>query len=247
MSERKIALVTGGGRGIGRETCLHLARDGHFVVVNYSASEKQAQELVHQIKGEGGEAAVVKASVANCDEVEAMFAEVNANYGAVDILVNNAGILRDGLLARMKNDDFESVLQVNLMGTFYCTRTAIRDMAKKRWGRVINLSSVSGFFGNAGQANYAASKAALIGFTRSVARELGRRNVTVNAIMPGLVDTDAIVDAPQAAKDYMLSLTALNRMGEVHEVASLVAYLASENAGYITGAAIAVDGGMGAV
>jgi len=244
--EQKIALVTGGSRGVGRATCFNLARDGHIVIVNYQAAAQAAAQVVDEIKANGGEAFAIQADVSKEDEVAAMFKTVVEKYDDVSVLVNNAGILKDSLLLRMKTADFENVWRVNMLGTFLCTRAVLRGMNKKQWGRIVNVSSVSGFFGNAGQSNYAAAKAGIVGFTKSVAREVGKRNITVNAILPGLVDTDAIVGVPQAAIDYMLSLTTLDRIARPQEIADVISFLTSEKASYITGAALGVDGGMGA-
>ena len=239
------ALVTGGSRGIGREVCLALAARGARVAVNCAGNVEAAREVVDRCLELGApDAFVVQANVADPDQVQQMVEQVTGRWGGVDILVNNAGITRDGLLMRMPDDAFAAVLDTNLKGAFYCLRAVARGMMKQRSGRIVNLSSVVGLRGNAGQANYAASKAGLIGLAKSAAKELAGRGVTVNCVAPGFIDTDMTAVLPDGVKENILSRIPMGRLGAAKEVADAVAFLASPQAGYITGQVLCVDGGM---
>ena len=239
------ALVTGGSRGIGREVCLALAARGARVAVNCAGSVEAAREVVRRCLELGApDAFVVQANVADPDQVQQMVEQVTERWGGVDILVNNAGITRDGLLMRMADDAFAAVLDTNLKGAFYCLRAVARGMMKQRSGRIVNLSSVVGLRGNAGQANYAASKAGLIGLAKSAAKALASRGVSVNCVAPGFIDTDMTAVLPEGVKENILSQIPMGRLGAAREVADAVAFLASPQAGYITGQVLCVDGGM---
>jgi 3-oxoacyl-[acyl-carrier protein] reductase len=243
-AESRVALVTGASRGLGRAIAEDLAQAGHKVAVNYSASADAAAEVVSLIESRGGEAVAVQADVADTDQVAAMFERVSDALGPPTILVNNAGITRDDLVLRMGIEEWDAVITTNLRSVYLTTKAALRSMLRAKWGRVISLSSVSGIAGNPGQANYAASKAAIIGFTKSVAREVGSRGITVNAVAPGFIATDmteALGDEITAAATERI---ALGRLGRPEEVAAAVGYLASDEAAYVTGHTLVVDGGI---
>ena len=242
--EGKVALVTGASRGIGRAVAIQLAQSGADVAVNYSGSEAAAQETVDAILALGRKAIKIKANVANAEEVAAMVEETHKTCGHIDILVNNAGITRDGLLMRMKDEDFDAVIDINLKGVYLVTKAVSKIMMKQRAGHIINMTSVVGLMGNAGQANYAASKAGVIGFTKSCAKELASRGITVNAIAPGFIDTDMTGVLPEKVKEAMVTQIPLGRMAKAEEVAAVTTFLASDFASYITGQVINVDGGM---
>lgn len=242
--EGKVALVTGASRGIGRAVAIQLAQSGADVAVNYSGSEAAAQETVDAILALGRKAIKIKANVANAEEVAAMVEETHKTFGHIDILVNNAGITRDGLLMRMKDEDFDAVIDINLKGVYLVTKAVSKIMMKQRAGHIINMTSVVGLMGNAGQANYAASKAGVIGFTKSCAKELASRGITVNAIAPGFINTDMTDVLPEKVKEVMVTQIPLGRMAKAEEVAAVTTFLASDFASYITGQVINVDGGM---
>lgn len=240
----KIALVTGASRGIGREIALTLAGYGATVIVNYNGSEEKAEEVVGKIKEAGGKAEAIRCNVAEFDRSKELIDQVIKSYGKLDILVNNAGITRDNLIMKMSEADFDDVIAVNLKGAFNCIRHASRQMLKQRGGRIINISSVSGVMGNAGQANYCASKAGIIGLTKSVARELGSRGITSNCVAPGFIKTEMTDVLSEDVKQSMGEQIPLKRFGETRDIAEAVAFLASDSASYITGQVLQVDGGM---
>jgi len=240
----RVALVTGASRGIGRAVAVELARAGARVAVNYAASEEAAREVVKAIEELGGQAIPVKFDVSDPEEVSRGIKEVEDALGGIEILVNNAGITRDGLLARMKEEDWERVLSVNLRGAFLVTRAVLPGMMKRRWGRIVNISSVVAFSGNPGQTNYAASKAGLVGFSRSLALEVARRGITVNVVAPGFIETDMTAALPEKAREALLSRVPMGRAGTPEEVAHAVVFLASEKASYITGTVLHVNGGL---
>lgn len=240
----KTAVVTGGSRGLGRAVCLELAAGGANVALCYAGNEAAARETVAACEALGAKALAVRCNVAEAGEVKALMDAAVKTFGRIDILVNNAGITRDGLLMMMKEDDFDAVVNTNLKGTFLCMKAAARQMVKQRYGRIVNLSSVVGLRGNAGQVNYAASKAGVIGMTKSLAKELAGRNITVNAVAPGFIGTDMTAAMPEAAKTAVLAAIPMGRMGAPEDVAKAVAFLAGDGAAYITGQVLAVDGGM---
>jgi 3-oxoacyl-[acyl-carrier protein] reductase len=244
MKKQKIAVVTGASRGIGRAIALELARGGSHVVINYNGSVQQAEEVLQAIEAEGGSASLYQCNVADFAASGQLVKDVIDTYGRIDILVNNAGITKDGLLMAMSEEDFSKVIDVNLKGTFHCIRHAARQMIRQRSGRIINMASVVGISGNAGQANYAASKAGVIGLTKSAARELASRGVTVNAIAPGFIDTDMTKVLSEKVKEASAAMIPMGRFGNAEDVAKAAAFLASDGAGYITGQVLCVDGGM---
>ena len=240
----KVALVTGASRGIGQEIALTLAGYGATVIVNYNGSEEKAEEVVGKIKEAGGKAEAIRCNVAEFDRSKELIDQIIKSYGKLDILVNNAGITRDNLIMKMSEADFDDVIAVNLKGAFNCIRHASRQMLKQRGGRIINISSVSGVMGNAGQANYCASKAGIIGLTKSVARELGSRGITSNCVAPGFIKTEMTDVLSEDVKQSMGEQIPLKRFGETRDIAEAVAFLASDSASYITGQVLQVDGGM---
>lgn len=244
MLTGKVALVTGAGRGIGRQIALTLAEYGADVIVNYNGSEDKAKEVVREIESMGRKAAAVQCSVADYEACGKMITDMLAMFGHIDILVNNAGITKDNLMIKMTEKDFDAVIATNLKGTFNTMQHMYRPFLKQKEGRIINMSSVSGLLGNAGQANYAASKAGVIGLTKSVAKELASRNITVNAVAPGYIDTDMTQAMTDAAKQAVIEQIPLKRVGTPKDIAETVAFLASDKASYITGQVISVDGGM---
>jgi 3-oxoacyl-[acyl-carrier protein] reductase len=244
IEDGRVAVVTGGTRGIGRTIAMRLAAEGANVAVSYRSNDEAAEETAASVRAEGVKCEVFKGDVASPADVQALFKGVSDTFGRVDILVNNAGITRDNLMMRMKEDEFDEVLRTNLGGTYLSTRAALRPMIRARWGRIVNVSSVVGLVGNAGQANYAASKAGIIGFTKSVAREVAQRGITANTVAPGYVETELTGSLPEEVKDQIRNQVPMGRFGEAVEVAEVVAFLAGEGAGYVTGQTIAVDGGM---
>ena len=240
----RVAIVTGGGRGIGRAVAVRLAGEGANLAISYRSNDDAAEETAEGAREAGVECELFKGDVSSPEDVEALFKGVSEAFGRVDILINNAGITRDNLMMRMKEEEFDEVLRTNLKGTYLCTRAALRPMVRARWGRIVNVSSVVGLVGNAGQANYAASKAGIIGFTKSVAREVAQRGITVNSVAPGYVETELTGSLPEEVKDRIRDQVPAGRFGEPEEVAEVVAFLVGEEAGYITGQTIAVDGGM---
>ena len=242
--ENKIVLVTGAGRGIGASIAKRFASEGAEVIVNYSGNDEAAQKTVDEITATGGQAQKYKCSVNDSESVKVMIDEIIKKFGRIDILVNNAGITKDGLMLRMTDEDFDRVIDVNLKGTFNCTKYVSKYMLKQKSGKIINISSVVGLSGNAGQVNYSASKAGIIGITKSVAKELSSRGITVNAVAPGYVDTDMTKVLSDNIRNEILKNIPLQRMGNVEDISNCVAFLASEDASYITGQVISVDGGM---
>ena len=240
----KVALVTGASRGIGRAIALRLAQEGAAVALNYAGNVKAAEEVKQEIENAGGKAILVQADVADAEAVEAMISQVTEAFGSIDILVNNAGITRDGLLMRMKEADWDAVINTNLKGIFHCTKLVSKLMMKKRSGRIVNMASVVGVTGNAGQANYAAAKAGVIGFSKSIAKELASRGITVNMVAPGYIETDMTAVLPDKVREAMTANVPLGRGGKPEDVANAVLFLVSDEASYITGQVLHVDGGM---
>jgi 3-oxoacyl-[acyl-carrier protein] reductase len=240
----KFALVTGASKGIGRASALRLAEMGVSVAVNYYSSPESAEETVELLRKTGVDTFAIKADVGKLDEVSGMVDAVINRFGQIDILVNNAGIIDDDLLVRMSTESWERVIDTNLNGTFYCSKAVIRNMIRSRWGRIINIGSVVGIRGNIGQANYSASKAAIMGFTYSLAKEVATRNITVNTITPGYINTETVDSLTDKQKETIMTWIPMSRFGEVEDIAHMVAFLASDKAKYITGQAISIDGGM---
>ena len=242
--DNKVALITGASRGIGRATALELAKAGAKIVINYAGNAAAAQEVLKAIQDMGGQAIAVQANIAVAAEVDELIEKTVAAFGSIDILVNNAGITRDTLLMRMKEADWDAVLDTNLKGVFLCTKAVAKLMMKQRSGKIINMTSVVGLTGNAGQANYAAAKAGVVGFTKSMAKELGSRGITVNAVAPGFIATDMTEVLPDSVKEQMTRTIPLGRPGTPSDVAKAVLFLCSDAAAYITGQTLNVDGGM---
>lgn len=244
MLTNKTALVTGASRGIGRAIALELAKNGANVAVNYAGSKEKADEVVAEIKQLGREAIAIQANVADEEAVQAMVKEVISTFGSLDILVNNAGITRDGLMMRMKVEDWDAVLDTNLKGVFLCSKASMRQMMKQRSGRIINVASVVGVLGNAGQANYVAAKAGVIGLTKTMARELANRNITVNAVAPGFIQTDMTDQLSEEVREGLIGQIPLGTLGKPEDIAKVVRFLASDDSSYMTGQTLHVDGGM---
>lgn len=244
LLDGKCALVTGASRGIGRAIAVKLASEGAKVALNYAGNAAAAEEVKKEIEAAGGQAITVQADVSDPTSVEAMIQTVVDAFGQIDILVNNAGITRDGLLLRMKDEDFDAVINTNLKGIFYTTKLVSKLMMKKRFGRIVNMASVVGLTGNAGQTNYAAAKAGVIGFSKSAAKELAARGITVNMVAPGFIETDMTAVIPEKAKEAMMGGIPLGRAGKPEDVANAVLFLVSDQAAYITGQVLKVDGGM---
>jgi 3-oxoacyl-[acyl-carrier protein] reductase len=244
MLTGKTALVTGASRGIGKAIAIELARQGVNVAVNFAGNAQKAEEVVAELKALGVQAFAIKADVANSEEVAAMVKETIAAFGTLDILINNAGITRDGLIMRMKEEDWDAVINTNLKGVFNCAKAVTRQMMKQRYGRIVNISSVVGVLGNAGQANYVAAKAGVIGLTKTLARELANRNITVNAVAPGFIETDMTDELSDEIKQELMKQIPLAKLGKAEDIASVVRFLVSDDANYMTGQTLHVDGGM---
>ncbi|GIM47552.1 beta-ketoacyl-ACP reductase [Collibacillus ludicampi] len=244
MYNGKVAVITGGSRGIGKAIALKFAEKGAKVVVNYSGSQAAAEEVVSAIRSQGGEAIAVQGDVSRYEDAERLVTTALETYGRVDILVNNAGITRDNLLIRMKEEEWDAVIDTNLKGVFHCTKAVARPMMKQRSGRIINIASVVGLMGNPGQANYVAAKAGVIGLTKTAAKELATRGITVNAVAPGYIETDMTAALEDTYKQKLFEQIPLGRLGKPEDVAGVVLFLASDDAAYMTGQVLSVDGGM---
>lgn len=244
MDEKKVAFITGGSRGIGKEVALKFAENGYNIVLNYVSDKTDVEKLSKELKEKGADSLILKADVSKLEEVEEVVKQAIEKFGQIDVLVNNAGITKDNLLMRMNEEEFDKVIEINLKGTFIVTKAVTKYMMKKRQGSIINLSSVVGVGGNAGQCNYSASKAGVIGFTKSIAKELASRNIRANAVAPGFISTDMTQVLSDTVKENIYNQIPLKRMGEAKEVAELIYFLGSEKASYITGQVINVDGGM---
>ncbi|WZL74810.1 3-oxoacyl-[acyl-carrier-protein] reductase [Clostridiaceae bacterium 35-E11] len=240
----KTAIITGGSRGIGKAIALKLAELGANVVVNYTSNPQKAEEVVKAVKNMGRDALALKADVSNSEEVQMFMKEVEKHFDTIDILINNAGITKDTLLMKMKEDDWDQVVAINLKGTYNCTKAVIRKMMKQKEGKIVNIASVVGIMGNAGQANYAASKAGIVGFTKSVAKELGSRGINVNAVAPGFIETDMTDALSDEVKENLMAQIPLKQLGKPEDVANVVGFLCTDAANYITGQVLNVDGGM---
>ncbi len=242
--ENKVAVVTGGSRGIGRAICLELARQGASIVLCYAGNEQAAGETAEACRAAGARVTCVRCDVSDAQQVKDMMKAAVREYGRIDVLVNNAGVTRDGFLLMMRESDYDAVLDTNLKGTFLCIKNVVHTMMKQNYGRIVNVSSVTGLRGNPGQANYAASKAGVIGLTKAAAKELAMKNITVNAVAPGFIETDMTAAMHSAAKAAALAVIPAGRLGQAQEVARAIAFLASDEAAYITGQVLAIDGGM---
>jgi len=242
--KEKTVLITGGSRGIGRAMALAFAEEGTNVIINYTSDEENAKNAIKEIEKFGVKGLAIRANISKAEEVNSMFDKIKEDFDVIDILINNAGITRDSLFIGMKEKDWDEVIEVNLKGMFLCTKAVIRKMLRQRYGRIVNISSVVGVIGNPGQANYCASKAGVIGFTKSLAREVASRNITVNAIAPGFIKTDMTDALPEDIKESVMGTIPMGRYGNPEDIANIAVFLSSDKAGYITGQIIHIDGGM---